>query len=246
MNFWQIARSRVHLHRHVGVGHDRHAADRRIGRVDRHVLFLDVDRLPLVGAGRALGQFPLVAEQQLEIAHVELGRVGGPGAFDAGGDGVGGLARHVRVDPAEALVSTSAASGSAPERIRRRRCRGSCRRCGRRRSAPRFPRRSWPCGRRSRAPARRSSAGRAAVDAFRVDVDQAHLHGGQRVFHRVRILPRPRSGCRTAPAIPFRRPSRCPRFPDARCPRGRSRSRRSSGPWIHRRCCRRGGSGRPS
>jgi hypothetical protein len=84
--------------------------------VDRHVLFLDVDRLPLVGAGGDLGQFPLIAEQQVEIAHVPLGRVGRPGAFDARGDGVGGLAAHVRVDPAEALVSRSGAFRLGAER----------------------------------------------------------------------------------------------------------------------------------
>jgi hypothetical protein len=47
-----LAIFRVHLHRHVGVGHDRVVADRRVFDIDRLVLFLDVDRLPLPGAGR--------------------------------------------------------------------------------------------------------------------------------------------------------------------------------------------------
>ena len=54
--------------------------------------------------------------------------------------------------------------------------------CGRRRSARPSPRRSSPCGRTSRGcPAPRPSGSGLAVRAFRVDVDQAHLHGGERI-----------------------------------------------------------------
>ena len=41
------------------------------------------------------------------------------------------------------------------------------------------------------------------------------------------------------PAIPSPSPSRCP-FQGAKCLGGRSRTRRSSGPWTHRRWCRQG------
>src|SRR5690606_8688740 len=50
-----------------------------------------------------LRQLPLVAEQRVEIAHVPLGRVRLPRAFNAGRDRVTGHAALERRDPAEAL-----------------------------------------------------------------------------------------------------------------------------------------------
>jgi hypothetical protein len=57
-----------------------------------------------VGARRALRELPLEAEQVLEEVVVPLGRLGGPGALEAAGDGVDALAGAERVGPAEALL----------------------------------------------------------------------------------------------------------------------------------------------
>ena len=94
---------RVNLHRHVGIGHHRHDTLSRIGGIDRHVFFLDVDGAPLVRTGGRFGQFPFIAEQELEVAHVPFRRLGGPRAFDARCHGVGCRTVKVRVHPAEAL-----------------------------------------------------------------------------------------------------------------------------------------------
>ena len=49
--------ARVHLHRHVVVGHHRHDTLGRIGGIARHVLFADIDRPPLPCARGRFGQF---------------------------------------------------------------------------------------------------------------------------------------------------------------------------------------------
>jgi hypothetical protein len=66
---------------------------------------------------------------------------------------------------------------------------------------------------------------RVAVRAFRVHVDQAHLHGGERVFE-IPVAGVAALGSSLVPAIPLRRPSRC-LLPAPRRPRARRRSRRS-------------------
>ena len=78
-----------------------------------------------------------------------------------------------------------------------------------------------------------------AVGALGVDVDQAHLHGAE----RVRTARGRRCSARRRARCP-RGPRRSPRAP--RCPRGRSRSRRSGSPWTPGRRCRRAPAGRPT
>src|SRR5690606_17651946 len=59
---------------------------------------------PLPGAGGALGQLPVVAEQVPEEVVAPLGRRGGPGDLEAAGDGVGPLAAAEPATPAQALL----------------------------------------------------------------------------------------------------------------------------------------------
>ena len=61
-------------------------------------------RLPLMRAGRALREFPLVAEQVLEVVVAPLRRRRGPGDFQAAGDRVSALAGAEFVRPAQALL----------------------------------------------------------------------------------------------------------------------------------------------
>ena len=59
---------------------------------------------PLEGPGRALGQLPVVAEQVVEVAVVPFHRVGRPGAFQAAGDRVVAFTGPEPVRPAETLL----------------------------------------------------------------------------------------------------------------------------------------------
>ena len=79
----------VPLCRIVGIGDDRPGSG--------------IGRDPLMGAGWAFGQLPVVAEEHLEVARVPGGRRGGPGAFKAAGDRVVAAAGAVAIFPAEAL-----------------------------------------------------------------------------------------------------------------------------------------------
>ena len=94
----------VEFERHVGIRHHGFAADRRILHIHRHILFSDIDRFPLMGPRRRFLQPPVVLEQQLEVAVVPLGRVGGPGPFDAAGHSVAADAAAVVIDPTQPLL----------------------------------------------------------------------------------------------------------------------------------------------
>src|SRR5207244_13349203 len=59
---------------------------------------------PLMRAGRALRQLPLVAEEVLEVVVAPLRGRGGPRDFQAAGDRVTALARAERAPPAAALL----------------------------------------------------------------------------------------------------------------------------------------------
>ncbi len=175
----------VKAHRHVGVGHDRLAADRGILDVDRHVLFLDADRLPLVSAGGRLLQPPVVAQQQVEVAAlagVPLHRMRGPGALDAAGHGVAADAARRVVHPAEALFLDLRAFG------RRAKVGGTA-------VAVRLADGVTAAGQRDGFLVVHCHAGegdahvisslervRLAVHALGIHVDQAHHHGGERVL----------------------------------------------------------------
>ena len=152
------------------------------------MLFFNVDRLPLVCASRALGQLPVVTEQQVEITHVEFGRVGGPGALDAGSNGIGGLALHVGIDPAEALILYVCGFRLWPKRIRIA-------------VTVRFTHGVATGGQCSGFFVVHGHTGEGfanllaglerigiAVYPLRVHVNQAHLNRGQRVFHGVWLV----------------------------------------------------------
>ena len=64
-----------------------------------------------MGAGRAFGQFPLVAEQHVEIAVVPLSGIRFPCTFDAAGGGINALAGAKTVLPAQSLLFDGRALG---------------------------------------------------------------------------------------------------------------------------------------
>ena len=170
---------RVEAQRQVGGQHGRHMLLRRVvGVRDRGFRAL---RLPLLGAGRALGQLPFVFEQVLEEQVAPLGRRLGPGDFRAAGDGVGAEAGAMLALPAEALILERPAFRV---RAHQRRIAGAVGLAEgmaagnqgdgffvvHRHAEERF---ADILGRRERV--------RVAVRPFRIDVDEAHLHGAERL-----------------------------------------------------------------
>ena len=99
---------RVHPHREVGGEHRRVSLALALGHRHR-VGPAVVLRLPLIRAGRTLGQLPLVAVKDLQVAVVPLGRGMGPDDLQAAGERVvADTGAGVAVGPAEAhLVQRS-------------------------------------------------------------------------------------------------------------------------------------------
>jgi len=170
---------RVEPQRQVG-GEHRRLALRRVRRRAGH------DRLgvlgdPLVGAGGALGELPLVAEEDLEEAVVPLVRGVGPGDLQAGGDRVGALAGAVRRPPTQALLLDRRALGLGADQVGVAGAVGLAERvtAGDERDGllvvHRHP------GERLADVAGGRQGVRVAVRALGVDVDQAHLDRAERV-----------------------------------------------------------------
>ncbi len=152
-------------------------------------------RSPLMRARRALCQFPLVAEQVLEVVVAPLRGRGGPGDLQAAGDRVTAHARAEGAPPAQPLLLEAAPFGLRPhigleagavglaegvaagdERHRLLVVHGHARE-----SLADIP------GRRDRV--------WIAVRALRVDVDQPHLNGAERILEipdtGVPLVPQP-------------------------------------------------------
>ena len=96
----------------------------------------------------AFRQFPLIAEQHVEIAHVPLCRVGVQAPFNADVI-VSTPLPDLCLFPAKTLRREPSPSGSTPTSSDRPR-RVLCRTCDRPRPAPQFLRRSSPCARKFR------------------------------------------------------------------------------------------------
>ncbi len=156
------------------------------------VLFLRIKRVgengvgiarhPLVGTCGAFGQLPLVVEERLEVALVPLRGGLGPNDFQPRRDGVFALAALVRARPTKPLLLDGRAFGRHADVAGWP-------------HAVRFAQRVTACDQGDRflvvhahAAKRLANVVRCkhgigvAVGAFRVDVDQAHLHGGEGRF----------------------------------------------------------------
>ena len=139
-------------------------------------------RYPLVRAGRALGQLPIVAEQVPEEVAAPLRWRRGPGDFQAAGDRVTSLARAKAALPAQALLLDAGG-------FRLWAYQGGIA------SAVGFAKGMAAGNQRDRFFVVHRHAGegladipgggeriRIAVRPFRVHIDQAHLHGGEGIL----------------------------------------------------------------
>ena len=183
--FANRAIGRIHLHGHIGIGHDGHGALAGVRGINRHIFFFDIHRLPLPGTCGRFLQRPIIAKQQLEIAHVPFCGFGRPGAFQPRCYRIGCFATQIRVHPAQALVFDLGAFGFGPQRSGIAIAMGLAhgvaatgKRCG-----------FFIVHRHARKGFAHLLGGFQrvgfAVHTLGVHIDQAHLHSRQRVFHGV-------------------------------------------------------------
>ena len=140
-------------------------------------------RFPLMRTGRALRQFPFVAEQVPEEVVAPLRWRGGPDDFQAAADRIGAFAAAKGVLPTEALLFDAGTLGFTTNILARIGSamgfaegvsagdEGNCLLVVHRHASERLP--NIP---------RRSERVRVTVRAFRIDVNQTHLHGSERIF----------------------------------------------------------------
>ena len=173
---------RVEAQREVGGQHGRVDALRLVVGMRHRAGARPVLRLPLMRAGRALRQLPFVAEQVLEEVVAPLRRRGGPGDLQAAGDRVAAHARAEAALPAEALRLELAAFRIGPHVRLGRGAVGLAEgvAAGDQRDRLLVVHRHAREG-LADVPGRGDRI-RIAVRALRIDVDQAHLHGAERVL----------------------------------------------------------------
>ena len=173
---------RVQLHRHIRRGHDWRVALGGVMRIRHGISKRAIGRNPLIGTSRAFRQHPIMVHQVLEIVIVPLGRVGGPSAFNAAGNRIATHAGAEAVLPAKAhlfqrrrfrfrahIARGAGAMALAEGMAAGDKCDG-------------FFVIHRHAGKGFANVTTRGERVRLAIRAFRVDVNQAHLHGGQRVF----------------------------------------------------------------
>ena len=132
--------------------------------------------------GRALRQFPFVAEQVFEEVVAPLRGRAGPGDFQAAGDRVSAFAGAEAVLPAQALLLEAGRFRIRPHVGRRAGAVGLAEGMAAGDERHRFLVVHRHARERLADIARRRDRIRVAVRAFRVDVNQPHLHGSQRIF----------------------------------------------------------------
>ena len=169
----------IQLQREIGCQHHRRVPLRRIVRVRHRALRLRIRRRPLLRTGRAGRQLPVVCVQVLEEAVVPLRGLVGPGTLEPACERVGAVAAVDAVLPAEALVLDRRCLRLRPDELGRDR-------------AVRLAEGVAADDERYRflVVHRHATEGLSdvvgggqrigvAVRPFRVDVDEAHLHGGE-------------------------------------------------------------------
>ena len=174
---------RIHPQRQIGREHHRRVLDLRIMRIRHRIFACPIFRRPLPRTCGALGEFPLIVEQIVEVVIVPFCRIGRPRAFQPAGDRVDALARAIAVLPAEALLLDARAFRLRTDIFRRV---SRTMRLAERMTAGNQRNRLFVIHRHARKCLTDIFCSRKrirlAVRPFRIDVDQAHLHGSERVF----------------------------------------------------------------
>ena len=109
---------RVHPHRHVRGGHDDRDPLRRFVSCRCEIVVIRLFRRPLPSAGGTLSQFPLVAEQHVQIAIVPLRRGRRPCAFQTAANLICAFTAAMAASPAEALLFDTSSLGCRSDQRR--------------------------------------------------------------------------------------------------------------------------------
>ena len=173
---------RVEPEREVGRQHHRGTALRRVVGVGDGARPGAALRLPLVCAGGALGELPLVAEEDPEEAVVPGDRGFGPDDLETAGDRVAAHAGAEGALPAEALLFERGRLGIGSDVVLRARAVGLAEGVTAGDQGDRLLVVHRHPAERLADVAGRGERVRVAVRALRVDVDEAHLDRGQRVL----------------------------------------------------------------
>ncbi len=131
------------------------------------------------GTGGTFDQFPLVGEKHLEIALIPGGGVWFPGPFNATGDGVDALAAAETVVPAQALLVQGGPFGGGTHQGGIAGAMGFAEGMAAGDKGYGFFVVHGHAGKGFAHIPAGSDGIRFAIGAFGVDIDQAHLHGGQ-------------------------------------------------------------------
>ena len=137
--------------------------------------------MPDMRTGRAFGQFPFIAKKKIEIAIIPFCWMRCPRTFDTAGDGIASLARSMAADPAKThffnggafRLGTNKTGITRSMRLAKSMATGN-------KGNGFFVIHCHP----AKSFTNISCAGKRiwiAVWAFRIDIDQTHLHGGKRV-----------------------------------------------------------------
>src|SRR5947209_2498367 len=153
-----------------------------IVRIRYRTLPCSILRCPLMRAGRTLRQFPVVAEQVREEIVAPFCRRGRPSDFQSATDRVPGFAGSKFALPAEALLFNTGCFWLRPNICRIASAMGfaegvtSGNECNRFLIVHGHPGEGLP------NVARRGERIRVSIRAFRVHIDQTHLHGSERAL----------------------------------------------------------------
>ena len=172
---------RVVAQRQIGGEHHRRMALLGVVRIGHRPRARIAFGLPLVRAGRAFGQFPFIAEQGFEIAHVPARGRGLPGAFEATRDRMHADAGAVLAAPTQALRFDVRGLGFGAHIARRPSAVRLAEGMAARDQGDGFFIVHRHAGKSLADVARRGDRIGIAVRPFGVHIDEAHLHGGQRV-----------------------------------------------------------------
>ena len=150
---------------------------------DRHqILVGDILRCPLPRARRTLGEFPFIAEEHVEIAVVPTRRCGSPRPFKATCRRMHANTAPEGIPPSETLLLDArtlrlrANQGRVPRTMALAEGVPTGNQCHGLGVVHRHPGKGLP------DVMRRGGGIGLSVRPFRIDVDEAHLHGGKRIF----------------------------------------------------------------
>ncbi len=171
---------RIHLQGEIRRQHHRRVPLRRILGVGHLVLRGGVRGRPLLRAGRAGGQLPLVAVQVVEEPVVPPRRLVGPRTLEPAGDRVGADAGAEGALPADALRLDGAALRFGPDQIGVASAVALAERVATDDERDRLLVVHRHASERLADVDRGGDRVRVAVRSFGVDVDETHLHGAER------------------------------------------------------------------